>query len=123
MTAQSIGPWVDVGVLLLIFFVGVPTIAAVIVHAAWNGEPKNSSRETYFAKFLIAIIASGFLMTHATQMNAPDRSWQYAVQILCFLLGAFLFGVAGGCTIAMFVYGRGVPPQSPTDAEPPDQGV
>ena len=115
--------WIELGLFSLIFFVGVPTIAVVIGYAAWKGEPKNSSRDTYFAKFLVAMFCSMFLMVYATQMHARIRSWQSLLQIFCFLLGAFLFGVAGGCMIGIFAYGRGLSPREPTHNPSPNQDV
>lgn len=99
--------WVEAPLFLLVFFVVVPAIAAVIGYAAWRGKPKNWDRSTYWTAFAVSVIASGFLMVYAQRMQADVRTPQYIVEIALFGLGAVLFGVAGGCMVGIFTYGRG----------------
>ena len=100
---------------LLGFFVVVPSIAAVIGYAAWKGKPKNFGRDMYWTAFVVAIVASTFLMVYAQRMNADVRTWQYLVEIAFWGLGVLLFGVAGGCAIGIFTYRRGSLSQKPPE--------
>jgi undecaprenyl pyrophosphate phosphatase UppP len=104
---------VEAGVLLLTFFVVIPSIAAAIGYAAWKGKPKNFNREMYWTSFAAATVASLLLMVFAQRMHADVRTWLYLVRVACFALGALLFGVAGGCTVGIFTYRRGVGIQDP----------
>ena len=115
--------WLGEGLFFLIFYVLVPAVAAVVGRAAWMGKPKNFGRDMYFTSFVASIAISGFLMFHATEMHARPRSWEALLQIFSFLLGAFLFGVAGGCMLGIFAYGRGLSSLDPPAAQPPDDGV
>jgi uncharacterized membrane protein len=99
--------WVEAALVFLVFVVIVPAIAAVIGYAAWRGRPKNWDRSMYWTAFAVSIMASGFLMVYAQRMQADVRTLQYIVQIALFGLGALLFGVAGGCVVGIFTYGRG----------------
>jgi undecaprenyl pyrophosphate phosphatase UppP len=110
---SDLGLWVEVGLLIFTFVVVVPSIAAAIGYAAWKGKPKNSDREMYWTAFAAATIASLFLMVVSRRMQADVRTWQYLVQVVCFGLGALLFGVAGGCMIGIFTYRRGLRNQNP----------
>jgi len=107
------GLWVEAGLLLLTFFVVVPSIAAAIGYAAWKGKPKNFNREMYWTAFAAAIVVSLFLMVFAQRMHADVRTWLYLVQVACFGFGALLFGVAGGCMVGIFTYRRGAGTQDP----------
>jgi hypothetical protein len=107
------GLWVEAGLVIFTFFVVVPSIAAAIGYAAWKGKPKNFDREMYWTAFATATGVSLLLMVFAHRMQADVRTWQYLAQIVCFGLGALLFGVAGGCMIGIFTYRRGVRNQNP----------
>jgi hypothetical protein len=107
------GLWVEAGLLLLTFFVVVPSIAAAIGYAAWKGKPKSFNREMYWTAFAAAAVVSLFLMVFAQRMHADVRTWLYLVQVACFGLGALLFGVAGGCMVSIFTYRRGAGTQDP----------
>jgi small neutral amino acid transporter SnatA (MarC family) len=109
------GAWVEAGLLILIFVVVVPSIAAAIGYAAWKGKPKNFDREMYWMAFVTAIAVSLFLMVFAQRMHADVRTWQYLAQVMCFGSGAILFGVAGGCMIGIFTYRRGARNQVPPE--------
>jgi surface polysaccharide O-acyltransferase-like enzyme len=104
---SQVGIAAEAGLLILTFFVFVPSIAAAIGYAAWKGWPKNFDREMYWTAFAAAIIASVFLMVFAQRMQADVRTWQYLLQVVCFTLGALLFGVAAGCVVGIFTYRRG----------------
>ena len=103
MFSQS-GIAAEAGLLILTFFVFVPSIAAAIGYAAWKGKPKNFDREMYWTAFAAAMIVSAFLMIFAQRMHADVRTWQYIVQVACFTLGTVLFGVAAGCVVGVFTY-------------------
>ena len=110
------GLWVEASLLIFTFFVVVPSIATAIGYAAWKGKPKNLDREMYWTAFATATGVSLFLMVFAQRMHADVRTWQYLAQVVCFGLGALLFGVAGGCGIGIFTYRRGVRNQDPPDS-------
>ena len=95
----------------MIFFASlllVPVIAAAIGYAAWKGNPTNFDREMYWTAFVAAMVVSGFLMVFSQRMRADVRTWRHIAQLACFLIGALLFGVAGGCFLGIFIYRRGV---------------
>lgn len=99
--------WVEPVILLFAFFVLVPAIAAIIGYAAWIGKPKNWDRSMYWIAFVASTVASGFLMVYAQRMRADVKTGHYTVEMLLFGLGVLLFGVAGGCMVGIFTYGRG----------------
>src|SRR5260370_35140364 len=96
------GLWVEAGLLLLTFFVVVPSIAAAIGYAAWKGKPKNFNREMYWTAFAAAIVGSLFLMVFAQRMHADVRTWLCLGQVACFGFGAVLFVVGGGFMVVLF---------------------
>ena len=71
----------------------IPCIAAVIGFAAWNGKPKNFDRHSYVLGFVATMLVSFIILGFATNMHADIRTWQYALEIACFTLGAITFGV------------------------------
>jgi uncharacterized membrane protein len=99
--------WIEATLFFLVFFGVVPAVAVVIGYAAWRGKPENWDRSMYWTAFAVSVMASGFLMVYAQRMQADIRTPQYIIQIALFGLGAVLFGVAGGCMVAIFTYGRG----------------
>jgi uncharacterized membrane protein len=101
---------IELAILFLAFFVVVPAIAAGIGYAAWLGKPKNWDRTMYWTAFTTSIMASGLLVAYAIGMRADVRTWHYLVQIALFGLSVLLFGVAGGCMVAVFTYRRGKGP-------------
>ena len=105
-TMSKIRLWTEAGVVLFALFVMVPSIAAAIGYAAWNGKPQNYSREMFFAAFVIVGGVSGALLTYAIRMHADIRTWEYLLQVACFGIGTLLLGVAGGCMIGVFAYRR-----------------
>jgi formate-dependent nitrite reductase membrane component NrfD len=106
------------GLLLLIFFVGVPSIAVAIAYTAWKGRPKSFDRESDMLGFVACILASGFLLVYAQRMHADVRTWQYLVQIACGGFGLLLFGIAMGCGIGIFTCWRRSGPQKPPEMAP-----
>jgi len=110
--------WIIDGLLLIIFFVGVPSIAVAIAYAAWKGKPKSFDRESHVLGFVACILASGFLLVYAQRMHADVRTWQYLMQIACGGLGLLLFGIAMGCGIGIFKCRRRSGPQEPPEMAP-----
>jgi len=94
---------------LLALFAGAPAISAVVGYAAWKGRPSGFDRERYALSFVASGAAAMFLMMYAQRM-ADVRTAQYYLQLACFLLGVFLFGIAGGCVFGVFLYRRGEKP-------------
>lgn len=103
----NMGLWLLDLMLLFILFILAPLIAALIARAAWKGKPANFSREKYFICLVACAIAACVLMMNAHWLQAEITSAQFLVELICFILGAVLFGVAGGCLVAFWAYGRG----------------
>jgi uncharacterized membrane protein len=102
--------WLEAALFFAGFGVVVPAIAAVIGYSAWRGRPKNWDRSMYWTAFAVSIIASAALMVYAQRMRADVRTWQYPVQMTLLGLGIIMFGIAGGCMVGIFMYGRGKGP-------------
>lgn len=98
--------WAESTFLLSTSFVVVIAIAIVIGRAAWMGKPKNWDRSMYWTAFVASIVVSGFFFVCSQRMHADVRTWRYQVQLASFGLGAVLFGIAGGCMVGIFAYGR-----------------
>jgi hypothetical protein len=94
------------GLFLVTLFLVAPAISAVIGYAAWKGRPYGFSRTKYWMMFVSVMAVSFFLMVYAQRLRADVRTLQYAWQAACFELGALLFGIAGGCAVAVFTYRR-----------------
>ena len=103
MNLQSALRILDAFFMITLFGVA-PLIAGAIGYAAWRGRPKAFSRRKFAISFYAAMIASGFLLVHSQRMHADVRSERFLLQMACFLAGALLFGVAGGCMVGMFAY-------------------
>lgn len=101
------GLWILDLMLLFILFVLAPVIAACIARAAWKGQPENLKRENYFILLVISAIAGCVLMIKAHWLQADITTGTFLVELICFIVGAAMFGVAGGCLVGFFVYGRG----------------
>jgi hypothetical protein len=113
--------WAEAVLLLIVFCVVAPRIAAVIGYAAWRGTPKHWDRSMYWTAFAFSMVASLSLMFVVSRMVAGLL--EVALGLLSVLL---LFGVGGGCFIDIFVYTRGkgptwrdaTPKEGSTDGEP-----
>jgi hypothetical protein len=103
----NMGLWILDLMLLFILFVLAPVIAAVIARAAWKGKPDNFTREKYFLMVVVSAIAACVLMINAHWLQADITTPKFLIELICFILGAVLFGVAGGCLVGFFVYARG----------------
>jgi hypothetical protein len=93
-------------------FAAAPAIAAMVGYIAWKGKPTNFDRGMYFTAFVVAGGIAAFLIACAIRMKADVRSWQYILQLACFIVGALIFGVAMGCGVGIFTYRRRSPPDS-----------
>ena len=98
--------WSEAGILIFALSLMVPSIVAAIGYAAWNGKPRNYSREMFFTSFVLVGGVSGALLAYVIQMRADIRTWEYLLQVACFGLGTILMGVAGGCMVGIFAYRR-----------------
>src|SRR5258707_11869809 len=87
------------GLILLLFFVGVPAIAGGVGYAALKGRPKSFARKNYLRGFIACGVISGVLIVYAQRMQADVRTWLYLWQIVCGSIGLLLFGIAIGCGI------------------------
>ena len=105
-TMSKIHLWTEAGIILFAFLLIVPSTAALIGYAAWNGKPRNYSREMFLTSFVLVGRVSGILLAYAIQMRADIRTWEYLLQVACFGLGTIPMGVAGGCMIGVFAYRR-----------------
>jgi hypothetical protein len=102
-TAIRVARIVD-GLLLLLFFVGVPAIAAGIGYAALKGRPKSFATENYVLASVASGLAGGVLLVYVQRMQADIRTWLYLWQIVCGTIGLLLFGISLGCGIGIFAY-------------------
>jgi len=92
------------GLLLLLFFVGVPAIAGGIGYAALKDRPKSFATENYVLGSVACGLFSGVLIVYAQRMHADIRTWLYLWQIVCGSVGLLLLGIALGCGIGIFTY-------------------
>jgi len=83
------------GVLIAIFFVVNPLIVAGIAYSAWKGRPSKLDRNKY-GGLAIATFLSGLVMIFCGKLiNADVRTWPYAVQVFCMLVGFLLLAGCG----------------------------
>ena len=102
----NMGLWILDLMLLFILFVLAPLVAAVIARAAWKGKPDNFNREKYIVALVASTIIACVLMVNAHWLQADITSGKFLVELICFILGAAMFGVAGGCLVGAVVYRR-----------------
>jgi len=93
---------VDV-LLLLIFFVVNPLLFVGIGYAAWKGKPVGFDQKKYAVSAFIAFLLGTTLTLLAKWINADIRTWPYAVQAPCMIIGLFLIGVGCGCASGFVV--------------------
>ena len=110
--------WIVDGLLLLIFFVGGPSIVVAIAYAARKGRPMSFDRDSYVLGFVACILASGFLVVYAQRMHADVGTLRYLAQIASGGLGLLLLGIAMGCGIGIFTCRRRSGPQEPSEMAP-----
>lgn len=89
---------------LLTLFVGCPSLSAVIGYSAWKGRLVGFSWKTFLKIGLLANALGAILLIYAQRLGADIRSLQYVWQVLCVVVSAALFGIAGGCVLGIFVY-------------------
>ena|SRR5882724_7845647 len=99
----SVGVWVELGIILFIFLVIAPSIAATIGYAAWKGKPKNFDSEMYWMAFVSTGAVAGFIIVYTQRSGG---TWPHPVQLACLGLGALLFGVALGFGVGIFTRRR-----------------
>ena len=102
----NMGLWLLDLMLLFILFVLAPVLAVLIARAAWKGKPDNFSRQKYVACSLGTVLVACVLMLNAHWLQADIMSGKFVGELICFILGAVLFGVAGGCLVGSLGYGR-----------------
>lgn len=95
-------------------FLGAPFISLVVGYRTYKGWPRTFNRQTFFLLFLLTLAAASVLLVSAQRLNADVRTPLFLLQVLCFELGAVLFGVAGGWLLGIFLYRLG--------SSQPDQG-
>jgi hypothetical protein len=95
----SVGASVELGFILITFFVIAPCIAATIGYAAWKGKPKSFDREMYWTAFVSTGAVAGFIIVY---VQGNSGTWPRPVQLACLALGALLFGVALGFGVGIF---------------------
>ena len=100
-TAIRVSRIID-GLLLLLFFVGIPAIAGGIGYAALKGRPKTFGSGNYALAAVGCGLFSCALIVYTQRMQADVRTWLYLWQIVCGTTGFLLFGIAIGCGIGIF---------------------
>jgi hypothetical protein len=101
------------GFLLFVLFAVSPSVAGLVGYLTWKGKPTNFDSGMYFAAFIATGGVSTFLIACAVRMHADVGTWQYLLQLACFLVGALIFGIAMGCGVGVFTYRRSRPPTPP----------
>lgn len=102
--------WIEDAVFFLVLSIAAPGVAVAIGYAAWLGKPKDWDRSMYWTAFVVSALVSVLVMVWAQRMLVDLTSWWRLLQLSIFGLGALLFGVAGGCVLSVFTYGRGTGP-------------
>lgn len=88
-------------VVLFLMFVAAPAIAIAIALAARRGLFKNFSRETHWTAYVFALIAAGILFFLFVRIDI-NGAWHTLLHFACGILGALVFGVAGGFMLSIF---------------------
>jgi len=100
--ARSVVLAID-AVLILLFFIGMPAIAAVIALAARKGFPRNFSREMYWTAMVVAGAIAATLGVVAQRDSCPGL-WHAILRYVCMAACLMLLGVGMGCAAAVFAY-------------------
>src|SRR4051812_42571139 len=85
------------GLALLIFFVVDPLLFIAIGYAAWKGKPSGFDQRKFAVSAIATFLVGTVLILLAKWINADIRTWPYAVQALCMILGLLLIGIGCGC--------------------------
>ena len=99
----SVGVWVELGFIFIMFFVIAPCIAVAMGYAAWKGKPKSFDREMYWTAFVSVGAIAGFVIVYTLRAGG---AWPLPLQLASLGLGALLFGVALGFGIGIFARRR-----------------
>ena len=92
------------GMIVVIFFVVNPLIVASIAYSAWKGRP-NTWDSPRYGVWAIVMFLSGLVLLFCVKLiNADVRTWPYAVQVFCMLVGLLLLGISCGCGAGVFTY-------------------
>lgn len=85
------------GLALFIFFVANPSLFVGIGYAAWKGKPSGFDQRKYAVLTIATVSIGTALMLLAKWINADIRTWPFAVQAPCMIIGLLLFGIGCGC--------------------------
>jgi len=88
---------------LLIFFVVDPLLFIAIGYGAWKGKPSGFNQRRYAVWAIGTAIFGAALLVLAKWINADIRTWPYAIQAPCMIVGLLLFGIGCGCACAFVV--------------------
>ena len=85
------------GLVLLIFFVVDPLLFIGIPYAAWKGKPEGFDQSKYAVSAIGTFLVGTILVLLAKWINADIRTWPYAIQAPCLIIGLLLIGIGCGC--------------------------
>jgi drug/metabolite transporter (DMT)-like permease len=94
----------------------VSCIAVVIAILASKGVPKTFDREMYRTCFAASGIGAVMVILVAQRVARAEVTWRI-IPTLLFDLGLFLFGIAMGCGVGVFVF------KKPGDGQTGDEGL
>ena len=98
--------WLTGALELLTLFVVGPFLGFVIAYAAWGGKPQRLDPQRYGDDWVLFVafgLTASLLLGFAKWLNADVRTAQYLLQVVCFLLGGLLLGVAMGCGFSVLL--------------------
>ena len=88
---------------LLILFAVDPLLFIAIGYYAWKGKPDGFDAKKYAVWAIASAILGTALLVAAKWINADVRTWPYAIQAPCMLIGLLLFGIGCGCACGFVV--------------------
>ena len=91
------------GLLLLILFVVDPLLCIAIGYGAWKGKPSGFDQKNYALSAITTFVVGSVLVVFAKWINADIRTWPYAFQATCEIIGLLLIGIGCGCGSGFFV--------------------